>query len=462
MALTLTQFWQQQCDLYTSEQKAAHDDLVAAQAALDPTADKTPANRLAKDLAALDQVIRDIASARATLAVTTIPADAAALLDKITGLIIKRRGLQGAVLDDRDEVTQWQAASDAAAATQTRAASKLAAATANLAQAASDATRRGNLKNSVGTAPFATLKNDATTFLASATVTHAQSRIGKNFPAEILAIAQKRHDTRGNRVKSLQTMLHNAQDALASGLAADNGLSGEAAQKQLAFVRAEDALRDYLATAKSHFDKATATMRALEAIEVAAAGTVPDILTDPEKAQLAAGQAAGAAAEPTAEAIDGDLNAVYSAENDLDAQILTQIAANVDQLSTDPTVQAKRVAVKAKADALQNAKDAFSAANKADLDRWEAVIPDAAWSVLLDYEDALAALNGLSGIDPAALATQLDSAENDFATALASAAIAQRRADYYGDAIALRQRRVDAANDAIAARLPSAIRGDSF
>jgi hypothetical protein len=40
--------------------------------------------------------------------------------------------------------------------------------------------------------------------------------------------------------------------------------------------------------------------------------------------------------------------------------------------------------------------------------------------------------------------------------------MAQRRVDYFGDAITLRQRRVDATTAAIAARLLSAIRGDSF
>jgi len=125
-------------------------------------------------------------------------------------------------------------------------------------------------------------------------------------------------------------------------------------------------------------------------------------------------------------------------------------------------VQAKRAAVAAKITALQAAKDAFSAANKADLDQWEVVIPDKAWQILLDFEEGMAALNDLTGIDPAALSTELDTAEDAYATTRAAAEMAQRRVDYFGDAITLRQRRVDATTAAIAARLLSAIRGDSF
>src|SRR5437660_3514325 len=125
MALTLTQFWQQQHDIYATEQTAAQKELVVAQANLDPGLDKSPANRLAKDLAALNKIVSDIAAARTALAVTTAPADAAALVDKITGLIINQRLLQGAVLDDRDEVAEAQAQADVATAKSKRATEKL-------------------------------------------------------------------------------------------------------------------------------------------------------------------------------------------------------------------------------------------------------------------------------------------------------------------------------------------------
>ena len=82
--------------------------------------------------------------------------------------------------------------------------------------------------------------------------------------------------------------------------------------------------------------------------------------------------------------------------------------------------------------------------------------------MLLDYQEAMATLNELSTSDPAALSTAMDTAETDYVTALGAAAIAQRRIDYLGDAIALRQERLDSAQAAIAGRLFSAIRGDSY
>src|SRR5262245_59014456 len=226
MALTLTQLWQQQSTTYDAEQKAAHRDFTAAQAALDPgdPTQKTPAARLAADQAALDKVTRDIAAARAKLAVTTIPAEAAALVDKITTLIITQRGLQGSVLDDREDVTDAQANGDVAAAAQARAIAKLAQASDNLTKATTSDGQRSELKNVAVAAPFATRKNDAATFLAGATVTHAETRLSMNFRAEIIAIAKKRYDTRVNRLKSLRTSLQNGQDILAARLAADNGL----------------------------------------------------------------------------------------------------------------------------------------------------------------------------------------------------------------------------------------------
>jgi hypothetical protein len=457
MALTTLQFWQQQLTIYQAEQAAAQSDLTAAQAL-----QKAANAQLATDLKSLDQLTSSIAAMRAQLAVTTIPADANALVTKITAQIIQQRGLQGAVLDDQDALADATAAVDAASGTLNRATARAASVQATIAQVTIEDAQRQGLKQAIAAAPLATLKADATTFLASTTVTHATTRLTKDFPAAIITIAAKRHDTRVNRLASLQTVLYNAQDALGTELATDGGTQGGAAQKQIAFQRAQNKLGQHAATAASRFARAQAVMQMLEAIELASPGTVPDVLTDAEKTQLTSLSAAGAAAEPTAGAIDTDLNAVFTAQDALDAQILTQISANVDQLSTDPTVAAKRAAIATAWTTYKSAVAAFAAANKSDLDQWEAVIPDSAWKVLLDYEEGMAALNDLSATDPSALAAAMDTAENDYTTALAAAGLAQRRTDYLGDAIALRQERLAAAQAAIANRLPSAIRGDSY
>ena len=469
MALTLLQYWQEQLTIYEAQQATAQADLAAAQARLadgtkklngDPSQPPGPA--FDGDQKTLAKTGASIAAKRAELAAETSPPDAAALVDEITDLIITQRTQQGTVLDDLDEVAAAQAASDAAAAAHTRADARVAAIEAALDAATADDDRRAILRAATTAPPLSTLEADATAFLASTTVTNATSRINANFPTEIVRIGDKRHDTRVARVETLQASVNNAEDALGVEYATDNGLTGEAAQKRIAFERAQQALADYVATAASRYAQAGVVMTMLNAIEVAPPGTVPDVLTDPEKAQLTTLSAAGAAAEPTAETLDADLNAVFTAEAALDAQLLTAIAANPDTVSTDPTVATKRTDITTANGTFTTALAAFAAADKPDLDLWQAAIPDPGWKVLLDYEEGLDALDDLAATTPATLVTAMDTAEDAYAVALQTAAVAQRKAELLGDEIALRQKRLDSAQGSIGARLPSAIRGDSY
>lgn len=457
MALTTLQFWQQQLVVHQAAQAAAQSDLGAAQAR-----QKAAATQLAADLKTLDQIGARIAAQRARLATITVPAEANALVVQITAQVVLQRHAQGLVLDDQEALADAGGDADAATAMLARATARIATVRAATASAATDGAQRDALKTAIAAAPLATIEADATALLASATATHAAARIAKDFPAALLAIAGMRHGTRSGRLASLKAQLQHAEDAQAAGEAADAGLAGAAAGKLIALQRAQAALADPVATATSRYAQALAVLKMLEAIEVDATGTVPDVLTAAEKAQLAALAAAGAAAEPTAAALDTDLKAVYAARDALDAQILTQIATDVDALATDPTVAAKRAAIVAAQNGFATDLATFVGANRNDLDQWEAVVPDAAWKVLLDYETALAALTELAALDLGALATAMTNAENDFTAALAASEVAQRRADARADATGLRGARLASARSAIAARLPSAIRGDSY
>lgn len=468
MALTLVQYWQQQRTIYQAERTQAQGDLAAAQARL-----AAAGKKLDGDPAAAPGPLRDgdqktlantgaaIAAKRAALAIAASPSDAAQLVADLTTLIITQRGQQGTVLDDLEETAAAQADADAAAAAGARAAARLADIDAAIDEATADDGRRTKLKDAIAAPPLSALKGDAATFKASATVTNATTRIGKNFPNEIMAIADKRVDTRVNRLASLQGSINNAEDALGNEYAADAGAAGRAEQKRIAFERAQGALADYVATAASRYAQAGVVMRMLDAIETAPPGQAADILTDPEKHDVRTSLApAGAAAEPTAENLDSDINGVFGAESALDAQILTAISADPDTAATDATVATRRGAITTARNTFNTALGSF--ANKGDLDKWEAAIPDPAWKVLLDYERGMDALTDLSGITPATLATAMDNAENDYATALQTAAVAERKVAMLAGEIARRQGRLDAAQGAIGARLPSAIRGDSY
>jgi hypothetical protein len=175
-----------------------------------------------------------------------------------------------------------------------------------------------------------------------------------------------------------------------------------------------------------------------------------------------------AALTPNASIIGICLDAVFRAQDDLDAQILTQIEADVDQLSSDQDVLApQRAAITDAKKIYHDAIDTFIKAiapkpKKTDLDYWEVIIPDTAWKVLLDYQEGLAALHELSQADPKELKNSMNDAETAYVAALDLAEKAQRKADALGDAIALRAKRLALAQAALANRLPSAIRGDSY
>ncbi len=461
MSITLVQFWQQERDIYEAEQTTAQNDVTAAQLAVTNATAK-----LAGDVAALDGLKRQIATARAKLVTTTVPAEVAALNDQIRNLIIQQRGMQGTVLDDHDALDWAQAGLDPATGTLSRATAKAADADAKLAAAKDANKQRQALKATLSMPPYDTLKSDATNFLGSGTVTNADLQIKANFPQDLIDIAGTRYGTRTARVAGLRTVLSNGEDSLGTDVATDAGLDGLARQQGVAFRRAERVMREYLATAKSRYDQAVAVVQHLQAIKLDTTGATPDLLTAAEKTAVAA-SADRTNAKGGAVPVDTARRALFTALDDLDAQILTQIGADVDALSTDATVKAKRDAVKTKWADLRNAETTFAQATpgKQVLDEWEAVVPDPAWQALLDYLAAKAALNELKDIVPTgagSVAEAMDNAELAYAGALANAAKARRREDYLNDVIAVRSERFDATTAAINGRLLSAVRGDSF
>jgi len=452
---TLMQFWQQEKDTHTAAQTAAQSDLSTAQQSLvDVKA------QLQKDAADLDKKNSDIAVNRAKLATSSVPSEVTALTATIRDQFIDQHRLQGAILDDQDDLAWAQAEVGRATAAVARASAKLADAAAQLKAATdADATRQ-TLKTKLGAPPFSTLQADATAFAGTQAATDAQAEIDATFPADLQKIAVKRYKTRTGRAAQLRQSVIDAESALGDELAAKDGLSGETAKAALAFRRAEANLRDFVATAKQRYDRAVAVFSDLQAIKN---GTkTPPLLSDQEKLDVAV-SADRTTAEGNLEAVDGKLNDLYTARNALDTQILTQIGTDVDTVSTDPTVQAKRAAVTGAITALKTEKDtAVTNGDKKKVDEWEIVVRDETWRALVDYLDAKAALDELSATNPATFGTAIVGAEDAYATALAKANKAQRQADALADVVAVRGKRLDASTTAFPTRVLSATRGDSF
>jgi hypothetical protein len=455
--VTLLQMWQQQLTIHQATLTAAQTDMAQAQARL-----QTAKAQLAADQQTLAAMDAQIAAARASLATTTVPADAQALVAQITAMIIARRTQQGSVLDDQDAAAEAQAAADLAAARVASATDRVKNATTAIASITPDDAKRQSLQAAVASPPLSTMKSDATAYNGGATVTHANTRIGKNFPTALLTLAADRRATRTARIAQLQTDVANAETALGTELHTDTALAGASALAAIAFDQAQDALEAYVSTAANRFAKAQAVMAALEAIELAPAGTVPDVLTDAEKAQMTALTAAGATAQTTAVTLDTDQQGVFTAEDALAAQYLTSINGNVDGLLSDATIATRRAAVATAAGTFHSALATFAGANKKDLDAWEAVVPDTAWSALLDYLNAQADLAYLAGQDPAALVTALNTTEAAYATALSNQFVAERRVDALSQAVDFREALLDATQSVLPTRLLSAIRGDSY
>ena len=337
---------------------------------------------------------------------------------------------------------------------------RLADSNASLDAANKSSTKRQTLKTQLAAAPFITLQADATTATASSAATDAKAEIDTSIPTALQAIATKRYATRTARATQLAKSAADAQNALGKALAKNNGLGGTAAQKGIAFEQADAALRDYAARAKQRLDRAVAVLANLQALKN---GTkTPDLLTPQEKLDVKA-SAERTTAETKIESLDAARMAVYSASNDFDAQILTQIDTDVDALATDATVKAKRDAIDTKDAALTGAENALVASgDRKIMDNWQIVVQDSAWSAFIDYLDATAALAELKSIAPASLSTACDAAEDAYAVALAAASKAQRQADALTDTIAIRTARVDASTASMNGRLLSAVRGDSF
>jgi len=262
------------------------------------------------------------------------------------------------------------------------------------------------------------------------------------------------------RAAQLRQALTDAENALGAALAANDGRDGEAAKAEVDFRHAEQALRDFTATAKQRFDRAVGIMADLQATKK---GTkTPDLLTAQEKLDVTP-SAERQNAETNAEPIDANRRALDTAQRDLDTEIVNQINTDVDALPTSTDVKTKRDAVAAAANTLKNSQSALVASgDRTVLDRWEAVVQDPAWRALIDYLDATATLNELKATAPASLATALDTAEDAYATALAKAAKASRQSDALADVVAARAKRVEGIVATLPSRLLSAVRGDSF
>jgi hypothetical protein len=491
---------------------ALQQQLVKAQAGFAASSGEVAS--AAVELAELEKGAAEI---RKKLSEIITPADGAALLDELEQVIIRARAARAAALRAQGESLAAQAAASLAEDGLAAGAALLASAEAQLKKAEQSNKQREAWKKSLTTLPLSKLNTDADSALKNKPFTDAQARVAADIPAKLLARAEERRAAEAARINRRSADTQAAEAAASTERDKNGGLAGPADNSLAAFLRLEAAARNFVNTAKVSFDRAQATLAqvadparspltpeqtaritdaSLKADREAAAAeekALADKLKDWEDkqaildAEVLKAKAAGKDPDKEQKVKDakkdvGDAETAFKILDDAwrakergrDAA-LTNVEAKQGALSqaikkaiaakknpdTDPDVMAaKSDLAKAESD-FKKAEDDYQASSRGILDAWEAAVPDSAWRIFDDYEEAAAALTLLKDADPAKLKNDLQKAEEDYVKA-------QLAADKGANVLALlaaeqaeRAAREQSARSLAAARLFSALRGDN-
>ena len=447
---TLKEFAQQQRDQWNTRKDQARQALSTAQQA--QTADQTQKDALAKAYADLGQ---QIAATRKALADAPLPADAEALLVTLRSLLVQQRQKRSQLLVADEALDRAAKGLDAAGVSLDRASTGLAAAETGLQEAEERDARLQQWSAALSAPPLSTLKADAAAALAGSAFTGAKARVEGDIPAKLRARAAARGQEQTDRLGRVETAVTGAEDLLADQGAGGEGLAGAVAKQWVLFRRREEALGSYVLEAKRRYDRALAALLAIPA-------SAP--LTQAQRGHIedAALQADREAAADKEEARDDARAALEAKQAELDAEILAVQAADVD---ADPNADAAVAALKTEVTSLQTALNAaeagFTAPMRATLDEWEASVPDAIWQNLTGFEEAKTTLAALQAQTPAALATDLATAQGALVSALLAGDKGLRTRAFLEGAVQAATQRLAFWQQTQPQRSLGAVRGDS-
>jgi hypothetical protein len=428
-----------QTDAQAGSGQAQADLVTALQAVQDRTS----------EVAALE---RNDAALRQALAATPTLADGAAILAQLEQNTIDLRAKRQDLLEAQESLAAAQSRVERCQAILARETADLARAM-TLKHAAQEAdTKRSGWKTDAGKPPLDTLKADAGAALGAKTYTDAKARVEADIPADLIARARDRRDQEAARVDRFRKEVEAAEDALDDELAANGGLPGATAKKRRGFGRAETAFGNYVLTAKQRFDRAMALLAPIPGAPA---------LSAEEQARInqADIKQKGAAAAAKEKARDDARATLADKQATLDDATMDAIAAG----KKPEDVKAVKDATKERDDAvtdLAKKEGEYTAGMRKDLDTWETAVPDAAWRLLADFQEANAILNDLKATDPAALAKAMVDAESDLAGALDAEAVSAEATSFLQDSAAARDDRLDASSRSEPPLLFSALRGD--
>ena len=451
----LSDLAQADADAFGKEKKLAQDE--SAQVLKDVSDAQAALGKAADELVKLQD---DAAKTRRKIAETTVAADGAALFVKLDKNTSDTRAKQTEMLDLQDRIADGQARA-AAAQAQAEAAGSAEKAAADSKKAADERDKTHDAwKNAATSATLSgipasakvadpgaaqTAKSDAENVLDSAKkITVGGTDINGDIPTKLFAQGHDRRAKRAERIDKAAKHAVDAEDALANA-------GTDVEKKRIAFERSEATLRDFAINGKERYDRALARLA-----EVKNGSRI----NDDERARLTSIKTKGEAAI-TLEA------AVVTAREALDTQRDAVEQARLTALAADPTTDPDTVtSVKTELDklpalqtAVDNAQTAYLPA-KADLDAWEAAVPDPTWALFEGYESALETLAELAKIVPTDLADQLDANEKAYVLALAAERANERAVIALSAFTQGRRGRASVASQTAPVRLLGALRGD--
>jgi hypothetical protein len=384
--------------------RKAQDDLEAAQADIDA---HTKERAKQQD---------EAAKIRRKIAETTVAADGKKLFEDLERTVARIRAEEADVLDAEQRIadaeTRIQTAQEEVDRTAAR---KAGAEVEHKAQKDRD-DERTRLKNLV-TGTLSGLPADAdvgTAGPAKTAATDAEKRLdgskGGDIPKKLFDHAEARWKARSKRLGAVVKAADDAEDTYA-GEQAKAGLEGKGREAWIAFTRSERALTAFALTGKERYQRALAQLAAVKA-------STP--LSADEAARLDELKTKGEAAITKEQARDQAQDTLDQALDKVeDARLKALKKDPTKDPETDATVQAARGDEQTARTALEPKQTAYEAV-KADLDVWEAAVPEATWALFEDYEEALAALKEIAAVKPGDLKQDATDDEKAYAQALAA------------------------------------------
>ena len=448
----LKQLWTDRAAALTAAETAAAAGLAAAGTALNGPGGLRAAQAAAG--AAVAAKAAEITARRRSLAEPGLsPAEAAARVAALRALLVELRALRQAALEAEEALALGEGALEAARAEHQRLQAERTAAAAELAGATARADRLARWHAALAAEPLASVGARATEAKKPnvAPCKPARLRVEGDIPASLRSRALERYDEELARAALARDAAAEADALLAEEL---EPVSGEAAAAVAALADAEAALGDYVAYADARLAAAVAAFGAI-------AASPP--LTAAEQAAIAepARVADGEAAALKEQARDGKRKDLAAKRAELEEKKLELLAADIDvDLPANAQVQALEAAIATLEGELAAAETGFTPALRADLDDWEAAVPDAAWSNLLSFEQAKRRLAELAAADAANLESAVTTAETALVTALEADLKRRRTLAFLRGAAARNRRRNDVTLAVQDRRALGAVRGD--